>query len=94
MTSVRYDKVQRFSPEELLALRRAPTRPLGKMPVLGSDISIIVSEEPLEPVTATPADQEAISRVSNAGLFFLLSCAFVETDENTSVMPGEENVYG
>ncbi|CAM9635608.1 unnamed protein product, partial [Ectocarpus sp. 8 AP-2014] len=56
-------KVQRFSPEELLALRRAPTRPLGKMPVLGGDISIIVSEEPLEPVTATPADQDAISRI-------------------------------
>ncbi|CAB1116532.1 unnamed protein product [Ectocarpus sp. CCAP 1310/34] len=60
-------KVQRFSPEELLALRRAPTRPLGKMPVLGGDISIIVSEEPLEPVTATPADQEAISRVCGCG---------------------------
>lgn len=56
-------KVQRFSPQDLMALRRAPTRPLGKMPILGADISVIVSEEPLEPVTATPADEEAISKV-------------------------------
>lgn len=55
-------KVQRFSPQDLMALRRAPTRPLGKMPILGADISVIVSEEPLEPVTATPADEEAISK--------------------------------
>lgn len=59
-------KVQRFSPQDLMALRRAPTRPLGKMPILGADISVIVSEEPLEPVTATPADEEAISKVQQA----------------------------
>lgn len=59
-------KVQRFSPQDLMALRRAPTRPLGKMPTLGADISVIVSEEPLEPVTATPADEEAISKVQQA----------------------------
>lgn len=58
-------KVQRFTPQDLMALRRSPTRPLGKMPILGADISVIVSEEPLEPVTATPADEEAISKVSN-----------------------------
>lgn len=57
-------KVQRFSPQDLMALRRAPTRPLGKMPILGADISVIVSEEPLEPVTATPPDEEAISKAS------------------------------
>lgn len=56
-------KVQRFSPEELLALRRGPTRPLRSMPVLGADISVIVSEEPLEPITATPANQEEIDKV-------------------------------
>lgn len=62
-------KVQRFSPQDLKALRRAPTRPLGKMPILGADISVIVSEEPLEPVTATPADEEAISKASQAVRF-------------------------
>lgn len=56
-------KVQRFSPEDLLALRRAPTRPLRSMPILGGDMSVIISEEPLQPVTAVPADQEEITKV-------------------------------
>ena len=57
------NKVQRFSAEEILALRRAPTRPLRNMPVLGADISVIVSEEPLEPVTSAQPDQEEINKV-------------------------------
>lgn len=67
-------KVQRFSPQDLMALRRAPTRPLGKMPILGADISVIVSEEPLEPVTATPADEEAISKVCTSYIHMVYNC--------------------
>lgn len=33
------------------------------MPILGADISVIVSEEPLEPVTAKPVNQEEIEKV-------------------------------
>ena len=63
-----------------MALRRAPTRPLGKMPILGADISVIVSEEPLEPVTATPADEEAVSKASLEVLpfFLFLRCVCVK----------------
>lgn len=46
-----------------MALRKAHTRPLRNMPILGADISVIVSEEALEPVTATPANQEEINKV-------------------------------
>lgn len=46
-----------------MALRKVFTRPLRSMPIVGADISVIVSEEPLEPVTATQADQEEINKV-------------------------------
>lgn len=44
-------------------LRRANTRPLRSMPPLGGDISVIVSDEALEPVTTTPVDQEEANKV-------------------------------
>ena len=70
-------RFSRFSPQDLMALRRAPTRPLGKMPILGADISVIVSEEPLEPVTATPADEEAISKVNFTSTYVNTPCRAV-----------------
>lgn len=72
-------QVQRFTPEELLALRKAPTRPLSKMPILGADISVIVSEEPLDPVTATPPDQEAVNKVRRfAIILFRATCPGID----------------